>query len=280
MACLSNGPAYKAHASDLPSCSATTFTAAFGRLLKTPSIFVFCFDQHYFPSSVQASRHSRNSVHRHRLSAAAPPRCLALRQLQSFNNLSAGEGLHRLRHFSAAKLSILQEEVLNTFFARLYTSSRPLYTFFAFHENLNNTSPILQDENNHTFLHASNDRAFSPFAFEYDLNPVIHRPYLQTWEQLAIIGQDCEVSHGYFTASPERLGLDVTQYIDATSSTPSTQLTSPNDASTGWLETPATSPSANTSPLSTVTDSFPQREGSNFICCQCQEAFYRRCDLK
>lgn len=112
----------------------------------------------------------------------------------------------------------------------------------------------------------------SPFTFEYEVNPVIHRPYLQTSKCLATIGSDRDASGG----CPPTLG----ENIDATSSAPSTRLTSPNNVSASWLETPATSPSTNTSPLSSVVGPFVQREGSSFTCCHCQEVFHRRCDRK
>jgi hypothetical protein len=120
----------------------------------------------------------------------------------------------------------------------------------------------------------------SPFTFEYEVNPVIHRPYLQTSKYLATIGSDRDVSGGYPPTLGESSDLDVAQNIDAIPSTPSTRFTSPNNASTSWLETPATSPSTNTSPLSSVVGPFAQGEGSSFTCCHCQEVFHRRCDLK
>lgn len=120
----------------------------------------------------------------------------------------------------------------------------------------------------------------SPFTFEYEVNPVIHRPYLQTSKCLATIGSDRDASGGYPPILGESFGLDVAQDIDAISPTPSTRLTSPNNTSASWLETPATSPSTNTSPLSYVVGPFAQREGSSFTCCHCQEVFHRRCDLK
>lgn len=149
-----------------------------------------------------------------------------------------------------------------------------VFAFFIFVTSVRNVLnyTICNDPPTNLFL--------SPFVFEYEVNPVIHRPYLQTSKCRASIGRDRNASAGYPPASGEILGLDVAQNVDAVSSTPSTPLASPNGASTSWLDTPVTSSSTNTSPLPSVVGSFTQRGGSMFTCCHCQEVFYRHCDLK
>lgn len=159
---------------------------------------------------------------------------------------------------------------MSGFAAAFIPTTKPVlakaFTVFAFCVFV--TSP--RWNNNYTWVPVSG--FLSLFAFEYEINPVIHRPYLQTSECLAIIEQDSNVSGDYSPAPRESSCLYVARDIDAISSTPSTPLASPNDASTSRLETPVTSPSTNTSPCSAVTGSF--------TCCHCQEVFYRRCDLK
>jgi hypothetical protein len=103
---------------------------------------------------------------------------------------------------------------------------------------------------------------------------------LQTSEFPATIAQDRDVPGSCFSAPGKSFGVDDTQNIDTITSTPSTRLTSPDNASAGWLGTPATSPSTKTSPPSSVIGSFTQCEGSSFTCCHCQKVFHRRCDLK
>jgi hypothetical protein len=193
------------------------------------------------------SSHNRACI----FSAATPLRCLASRQPPFLQ-----------------KKSVLAKA--STVFALFLVVTSSSYQQEIYHNQLR---PILIND-------ASNEGYFSPFAFEYDVNPVVHRPYLQFPEHAATVGQDRDVSGSYPPAPGGSLGLDVTQNIDVISSTPSTPLASPNDPSTSWLETPVTSLSMNTSPSSAVAGSFTQREGSTLTCCHCQELFYRRCDLK
>ena len=117
-------------------------------------------------------------------------------------------------------------------------------------------------------------QVFSPFAFEYDINPVIHRPYLEE-------SQSVEATCHTHTVSLDCLPASVAaHHFETIPSVPSTRLASSEILSDDWLDTPATRISASTSPYDSVPGSIIQSEGPYFICCLCQDEFPRRCDLK
>ena len=118
----------------------------------------------------------------------------------------------------------------------------------------------------------ANGQVFSPFAFEYDINPVIHRPYLEESQSVEATGHTHTVS-----LLPASVAA---HHFETIPSVPSTPRASSEILSDYWLDTPATSISASTSPYGSVPDSITQSEGPYFICCLCQDEFSRRCDLK
>jgi hypothetical protein len=124
------------------------------------------------------------------------------------------------------------------------------------------------------------DQSFSPFAFETEFDPAVHRPHINVSEYIETVDQDIAVSSVYRTALNESSNLSTVQNVDAISFTPSTPLTPPYDAWIDWLEAPAADLSANTPPYSPIADPPTQFEGSEFICQSCPEYFHRRCDLK
>jgi hypothetical protein len=120
----------------------------------------------------------------------------------------------------------------------------------------------------------ANDECFSPFAFEHDINPVIHRPYIKVSQHVEVTNTHHVESESF---SPPVIAV---QSEDPVSSAPSTPLESPDFIPVDGLDTPVTSISTNTSPYSSILGSITRSEGQDFVCCLCQEEFLRRCDLK
>lgn len=138
------------------------------------------------------------------------------------------------------------------------------------------------------FQHISDqdqDQCHSPGAFEYDVNPVIHRPYLGTLES------DDVSEHSRIT-SKEQMSADIAadesnenesssppSTIGNTSSS-STRYTSLQDTPTHQLDTPASEVEPATTNRSPNLNSSTPKVEAEFQCSLCQEAFSRRCDLK
>jgi hypothetical protein len=98
------------------------------------------------------------------------------------------------------------------------------------------------------------DQSFSPFAFETEFDPAVHRPHINVSEYIETADQDIAASSVYRTALNESSNISTVQDVDAISFTPSTPLTPPYDAWTDWLEAPAADLSANTPPYSPIAD--------------------------
>jgi hypothetical protein len=135
------------------------------------------------------------------------------------------------------------------------------------------------------FIIAPEFQTFSPFAFEYDVNPTIHRPYLKPSEPRDHLGTadtivENPLPNETHTQSQEDAYIETLFEAIGTSSAPSSPLTLQGTISAGHLETPA-SVLSTASPLSPSTSQLDSSaDGAHYACPPCQEVFLRRCDLK